>query len=329
MFKRRWRGCSVPNIRSIEGLLPESYDRTLVGVVVDSGGLKVNVQGNVLAARWADPVVASAGDTVLVQLIIGRTGQTEAIVRARVTANPRPARGTVSSVPPSSDTVSVTGSDGVTYTAYFVTAYTPVVNDEVFLSWFGNRPTIMGKVAAVPVVASPIPPPSPAAPPPPPPQSGTSFYAATDSATYWPPGGWNSWAGGNGRVFQGQYGSGQVYGAWWYAGSPGQLAGRTINRFRIRLGPRLAVGSYNSPVTVHFYVTNNTNRPGGNVTHVAGPHNVGAGPGQGAVDYDLPVSWATNVINGGGMAIMGDPYAGFRGRNEFPESGLLIFDWSM
>lgn len=317
------------NLRSVEGLLPDQYDRTYEGTVVSSGGaLAVSVQGNVIPARWADPVTAAVGDTVLVQMIVGRTGGTEAVVRAKVTSKPRPARGTVAVVPPSSDTVSVTGTDGATYKAYFGTGYTPTVGDTVILSWGGTIPTILDKVAATPAPYQ-APTGDPIAPPPSAPQSGQAIYAASDSATWWASGGWNSWAGGNGRVFQGQYGSGQVYGAWFYAGSPGQLSGRTINRFRIILGSRLGVGSHNSPVTVHFYRHSSVNRPAGDVTRVAGPHDVSAAPWQGPTMYDLPVSWAAGVISGGGIAIALDPYAGFKGRNEEADSGKLVFDWSM
>jgi hypothetical protein len=319
----------VPNIRSVENIGPDLYDRSLVGVIVKintSGTLGVNVQGNVIPARWADPIVAAEGDTVLVQLIIGRTGQTEAFVKAKITKSPRPARGTVSSVPPSSDTVTVTGTDGGTYTAYFVTSYTPTVSDEVLLSWFGSKPTIVGKVAAT-AAPTPAPPPAPTAPPPPPPQVGTAHFAAASSNTYWPPGGWGSWASGRGRVFQGSYGAGQVYGAWFYHNSPGQLAGRAITRVLILLGGRLAVGSFNSPVTVHFYLTSNASQPGGNVTHIAGPHNVTAWPGQGMTHYDLPADWGDDIVAGSGIGIMLDPYAGFYGVNEQPESGKLTLDW--
>lgn len=315
--------------------MPDAYDRTLFGVVVadpvNSSKLAVNVQGNVLAARWSDPIVAAVGDTVLVQLHIGLTGGTEAIVKARVIANARPGRATVSVVPPSSPTVTVTGTDGVTYTATFVTSYTPTVSDVVFLSWFGSQATIVGKVAATPAPPTPPPPPPAAPPPPPPPQTGENSYAAATSSTFWGPGGWDSWSGGRGRVYQGNYGSGQVYGAWFYNGSPGQMAGRSITRFRILLGNRINAGSFNSPVTVHFYAHSNTSKPGqfSDVSRTIGPYDVTANAGQGLTAYDLPGSFASQVISGGGIGIALDPYCGFLGAQEQPDSGKLIFDWSM
>lgn len=325
---------SNSNLRHIEGQIPDAFDRTVSGVVVNIPGssvLGVNVQGNVIQARWVDPIVPSAGDTVLVQLIIGANGLAEAIVKARVTANPRPSRGTVTVVPPSSATITVQGTDGVNYTATFVTSYTPTVNDVVFLSWFGFTPTVIGKVAATPAPPTPVAPPPPAPPPPPPPQTGETSYAAVGSSTFWGPGGWDSWAGGRGRVYQGQYGSGQVYGAFFYGGSPGQLSGRAINRFRIIMGGRLPAGNYNDAIPLHFYLHTNSNKPGQftDVNRVAGPFDVTAFPGQGQTWYDLPTGWAATVIAGGGIGIALDPYAGFYGAQEQANSGQLIFDWSM
>lgn len=317
------------NIRRVEGLLPDAYDKTLIGIVVSVPGSSipgVNVQGNVLQARWTDPMVVAPGDTVLVQLILGRNG-TEAIVKARVTTNPRPGRATVTVVPVSSPTITVQGTDGLNYTATFVTSYTPTVNDLVFLSWFGPTPTVVGKVAAT---AAPTYVPPPAPPPPPPPSTGQSSYPAVTSSTFWAPGGWDSWAGGNGRVYQGQYGSGQVYGAWFYGGSPGQLAGKTTTRLQILLGNRLPAGSYNSAVSVHFYLHSNANKPAQftDVTRVAGPSDVTAYPNQGLTAYDIPASWGATIISGGGVGIALDPYAGFLGAQEQADSGKLVFDWS-
>lgn len=318
----------MANIRRIEGLLPDAYDRTLLGVVVKGtdGYLYVNVQGNRLAARWVDPMVVAEGETVLVQLVIGRTGQTEAFVKGRVVSTPRPERGTVTSTPPSSETISVQGTDGRTYTARFVTSYTPTVGDQVLLSWLGTMPTVVGKVAVTPPPVAPPPAPAPP-PPPPPPQTGLAVYGAGETNTLWPPGGWGTWAGGNGRVYQGQYGSGQVYGAAFYHDGPRQLAGRFIDRVRFTLGGRINAGSYNSAVTVHVYLTSNNFRPAGDVTTIDGPWNITAWPGQGLTDYDLPASWGTHFVNGAGLSLRGDPYAGFRGRNEQPDAFKLILDW--
>lgn len=319
------------NIRPVELLEPEQYVRSYQGVVVKdrtSGALYVNVMGNVLAARWSDPLSVAEGDTVLVQMGTGRTqGLGTCIVVARLNSRPRPARGTVTVVPPSSETVSVQGDDGVTYIATFGTSYTPVVNDKVVLSWTSATPNIISKIS-ITAPATPVAPPAPVAPPPPAPVTGSTGYWATDSNTYWPPGGWGSWAGGRGRVYQGNYGSGDVYGAYFYNGAPTQLQGRTITGCSVALGSRIAAGSYNSPVTVHIYATSNSTRPGGNITTVGGPIDVTAWPGQGLTRYSIG-SLAGHLLNGGGIAILGNPYAGFLGIPEQPDAGSLIFDWRM
>jgi hypothetical protein len=317
------------NFRPVEGLTPERYDRTYPGVVVRAGTgsseLRVNVMGNIIAARWSDPVIVAEGDTVLVQFVMSKNGLSEAYVRARVAARPRPYWGTVTVVPPGSSTVTVTGSDGYTYTADFTAHYTPVVGERVMLAWNASQATITGKFGSAP--APPPPQPAYVPPPPPPPvTTGVNTYWASSSNTFWGPGGWGSWAGGRGRVYQGNYGSGDVYGAWFYGGGPTQLQGRTIDRMRFVLGGRIAAGNFNSPVTVRFYAHNSTNQPGGIITGVAGPIDVTAWPGQGLTDYDL-TPLAPHVLAGGGIAIYNAPYAGFYGRNEQPDSGKLVFDW--
>lgn len=326
MCKEQLGVWTVADLRALEGLLPARSEASYVGVMVlVDGVLNVNVSGNVIPARWADPVSVVEGDPVLVQIMTGRSGQGEAIVRCRLADKPRPAQGTVKTVPPSSDTITVTGVDGTDYTAKFLTGYTPTVGDVVSLSWKSATPEVLGKTAATAATTTTV---TPVAPPPPPPTTGVNTYAASDSDTYWGPGGWGSWAGGGGRVYQGDYGSGPVYGAFFYAGAVKQLAGRTITRIRIRLGDRLAAGSYNSPVTVHFYTHGSVRKPGGNVALGSGPHNVTANPGQGLKEYDLPLSFAGALQGGGGIAIAGNPYAGFKGRREQAASGTLIINWS-
>ena len=105
------------------------------------------------------------------------------------------------------------------------------------------------------------------------------------------------------------------------------MAGKTITRIRFLLGPRRPVGNNNQPATVHVYAHTSPNKPGGDVSRVAGPHDIVAQPGQGLTEYDLPLSFAAALQGGGGIAITGDPYAGFTGVNGHPESGLLILDW--
>jgi hypothetical protein len=318
------------NIRRTEELTPDRYDRTYPGTVVKIGNdMRVNVLGNVISARWADPLVVAEGDSVLVQFVMNRQGGlSEAIVRARVGSLARPSRATVTVVPPGSETVTVLGTDGRTYAATFIGSYSPVVGHEVMLGWNASIPTIAGQIVPTSVPPPPQAPTPPIPPPPPPPQTGRATYWASGSNTYWGPGGWGSWAGGRGRVYQGSYGSGPVYGGFFYGGGPTQLRGRAIDYCGLVLGNRIAAGNYNSPVTIHIYATDATHQPGGLYTGIGGPIDVTAWPGQGLTEYNIS-ALAGHLLNGGGIGIYGDPYAGFLGRNEQADSGKLVFDWRM
>lgn len=314
----------MANLRGLETPPNPGTGTTYTGTVVKDGNglLAVNVQGNVLYPRYADPVVVAVGDPVSVVV----TGTGNAVVTGRVTLQPRPAEGVVKTVPPSSPTITVTGTDGIDYVAKFAASYTPTVNDNVLLAWNASLPYVTGAVGVV--AAPPSTTPTVAAPPSAP-VSGSTPYTAQDSATWVPGlGVWDAWAGGGGNVFQGSSSGYTTYGAWFYAGSTAQLAGRTVTRIQFTLGSRRAAGSYNSPVTVHFYTHTSANRPGGDVTRSTGPFDVVIQPGAGQTTFDLPTSFAADLLNGGGISIAGEPYAGFNGRNIEPASGLLTFDWT-
>lgn len=319
----------MANLRGLETPPALGAAVTYSGVVVKDGAgkLAVNVNGNILYPRYQDPVVVAVGDPVVVAITAGPTGGGDAVVTGRLTLAPRPGTGTVKTVPASSATITVTGTDGTDYTATFVGSYTPVVNDNVILAWNANTPTVTGKVG---VVAAPaVAPPPPVSAPPPPPTTGTSTYQATDSATWVPGLGlWDAWARQGGTVYQGSSSGYATYGAWFYAGSAAQLVGRTVTRIQFTLGTRLGVGAYNSPVPVHLYTHGNANRPGGDVNRLTGPYDVTIQPGAGQVTFDLPTSFAADLLNGGGISIAGDPYAGFNGRLQEPASGLLTIDWT-
>ena len=316
----------MADLRAVEDLGRARTVTTYRGTIVKVGGvLQVNVGGNIIPASWADPLVVVDGDPVLVEISSSRAGQATAFVRDRITGQPRPGKGTVQTVPASSPTITVTGDDGKVYTATFVSSYTPTVGDPVLLSWNAAMPSVSGKITTT---AAPPPPPPPVPPPPTAANMGSTPYPATASDTYWPNGGWGSWAGGGSRVYQGNYGTGQVYGAWFYSGSPAQQAGKTITRIRFVLGARYGVGQNSSPVMLHLYAHTSANRPGGDVSRTVGPFDVLVQPGQGLTQYDLPLSFASVLQAGGGIAIAGDPYAGFLGVSQQPESGLLTLDWS-
>lgn len=299
------------------------------GVVVQpdktSPALAVNVAGNLIPARVMDPLVVSVGDVVVVDVVRETRGQGTAWIMGRAAPGFRPGEATVKTVPPSSETITVTGTDGIDYTAKFISGYTPTVSDRVTLSWNASVPTVLGKVGTVAEAEEAG---AAAQPPPPAITSGQSSYKAIDSATYWGPGGWGSWAGDGSHVYQGNYGAGDLTGAWWYGGATAELAGRTVTRLRFVFPKRRAVGSSNSAVTVHLKTHTSARRPGGNVVFGSGAVDVTAAAGQDWTEIDLPLSFAADLQAGGGIAIFGNPYAGFEGIRARPDSGLLIADWN-
>lgn len=315
-------------LRQLMAAVPPRSVTRLQGIIVPSAAgsstLAVNVNGNIIPARVIDPLVVQAGDPVAVDFVSAPSGQAEAWVVGRLAGAPVPAQGTVASVPPSSPTITVTGTDGVTYTAGFASTYTPTVGDNVILDFKAGNPTV---IAAVGSTAAPPAPPAPVPPPPPPASTGTGHYPAVDTSTFWGPGGWDSWAGGN-NVYQGDDGSGNVTGAWFYGGSPTELAGRTITAIRFTLGGRNGAGNHSVPVTVNLFTHTSPRRPGGNVAIGSASTTVTAQPWQGQTVYNLPLSFAADLLNGGGICITNNPYAGFYGRNQQPNSGHLDIDWS-
>lgn len=316
----------------LEDLFSGSQNTKLVrGIVLASAapatGFLVNVSGSVIPVSAADSASAAVGDSVLVALIDSGRGQAEAIVLCRMsTTGLHPATGTVKTVPPSSPTITVTGADGTDYTAYFLSSYTPAVSDNVEMTFLAGVPYVT-KTGATPAP----PPPAPVASSSTVTSSGTSNFAASDSSTWWGPGGWDSWDSGNypSGVFSGDYGNGPLTGAWFYGGGPGQLAGRTINGGRITFGARLGVGSYNSPLAVNIYTHSATTRPGGNVSLLNGPASGAiAQPWQGLTTYILTPAMAADIVNGGGVAIQGGSYIGFQGIAQNAQSGTVSIDWS-
>lgn len=291
-------------------------------VVAGSGAYAVNVNGNVLPVSSIDPVAVSLGDSVLVAVISGATGQAEAIVLGRMANTMRPATGTVATVPVGSQTITVNGADGGTYTAYILSGYTPAVGDNVEFSFIGGYPYVSK------AQTTPTPPPvQTVAAPPSTPNSGTTSFAASDSATYGPFG-WGSW-GNTSEVYSGTWGGSTVNGAWFYAGGPSQLQGRTITGGRVTLGPRVGgVGSYNSPATVNIYSHGSVNRPAGNISLINGPVTVTAQPYQGLTTYPLTQAQAQDIVNGGGIGISFGDYAAFQGIQANAQSGTVSIDWS-
>lgn len=302
--------------------LPQTTTRQ--GQIVSVGGdLQVNVGGVVLPARWADPLTVVAGDPVLVLLTSWPTGQSEATVLCRTANRPRAGRGTVTSVPVGSDTISVSTEEG-SVEAYFVATYSPTIGDLVLLSWTASDATVIGEVGVIP---APPPPPAPPSAPPPPQAAGTSTFAAIDSATFNVGAGWNDRTFGS-DVVQGPYGGRSSTGSWFYGTGPSSLAGRSIVGARIYLAPRRRMGDYNNAATFHLYAHNASSRPAGEPTRVVGPFDITLPRGYGGGWHNIPGNLVAVVIAGGGISIAGSPYAGVLGRNADAQSGALSLDWT-
>ena len=309
----------MANLARVAEAIPGGGVRKYRGTVVTDGGVrKVSLGGQLLLATWADPIVVDDGDVVDVE--VAGSGQDGAAVHvpSRTTLQPRPKTATVTAVPSSSPTI-VVEAGGVSYDAEFIGTY--AVNDKVHLDWGAGRPRVIGRVTttAAPAYEAPAAPVLS--------ESGEASASANHSDTFWGPGGWGSWAGGGENVYQGDYGSGPLSGAWFYGWAFSHLAGKTITRVRFRTGQRRAVGSNNSPATFHFYAHNSPGVPGGDVSRVSGPHDVVIAPGQAPTWIDLPVAFGSALVSGGGIAVYGSPYAGMNGRLLQVDSGALILNW--
>jgi hypothetical protein len=276
---------------------------------------------SLLDARWLDPIQPVQGGKIVIDLTRDEFGQSTALVIGGYTDQPRPSTGTVLSVGVTD--VVFTGEDGTVYsTDRFIGSYS--FGDLVFFVWAAGKPVIVGEVPSIVTVhpaADPVPPGT---------VSGETALISTASDT-WSINGWGAWAGsigGGEKVYSGTQGL-TVTGAWFYGTPRTELAGKTITRIQFNVPPRLpAVGSYNSPVTIHLYAHNSQSRPGGDVSRVVGPHDVVISPGSGGGLIDLPLTFAAALVAGGGISIAGNPYVGFASRLDNPENGKLILNWS-
>lgn len=286
------------------------------------------IAGNLVKARWADPIQPQQGGPIFYVVIRDDYGLSSAFVLGGYAERPRPSTGTVQDVIPAgiATKIVITGDDGHTYdTDRFIGSY--AIADQVYLTWDAAKPTIIGKIPAVTVTPPPALPVGGAAVMP-----GSTTLEATASDT-WGVGGWGRWAGstnGRERVYSGTQSGTTVTGSWFYGAPRPELAGKTINRVRFYLPARLAgVGTYNDPVAVHLYAHTSGARPGGDVARVAGPHDVTIPPGFAGVFVDLdPAIFGPHLAAGGGISIAGNPYVGFISRLENPEAGKIIIDWS-
>jgi hypothetical protein len=284
----------------------------------------IRVAGLVQEAVWMGQY-ALPGEPIIVGVIRKPDAPAQCLMLGRV-GGPLPVEGTVSAAPGGSDTITVT-ADSVDYTVTFLDSYTPTVGDRVGLLWQGSLGRALGKVGVTPAVGT-APPATPA--PPGAATSGELPVIASDSATFSPGFGWNSYYGQN--VYQGD---GSVWGApstnngaWFYAAGAAQLDGATITRVQFRLPARKSAGASSSSATAHIYLHTSATRPGGDVTRTAGPFDYSVPAGFGGGYIDLPTAWGATLAAGGGIGISGSPYMGFRGRGEDPASGQLKLTWT-
>lgn len=319
----------MENLGALQSLLTPDHSVQLVRGIIVAGtsGYRVNVAGSVLPAASAESVAVAVGDSVLVAIVNSGIGQAEAIVLCRMsTTGLHPSTGTVTSVPGGSSTIVVTGADGVTYNPYPLAGYTPAVNDNVEMVFLAGTPYAT-KASPVPVAApqTQMPMKAPSTPV----ATGTSTFIASDSATY-SGGTWSSPGVGWGQpneVYCGTSGGTTMHGAWFYGGAAAQLSGRTINAARFTFGQRVGgPGNYGSPATIIVWTHSSANRPSGDITQL----NSATWTVQPftAPTITLTPAQATDLVNGGGIAIYGGDYAAFQGVQMNPTSGILSLDWS-
>ena len=304
--------------------IPSGSTRRVYGTAYwDGSKWFANIGGNLLDARWMDPIQPMQGGKIIVDITSEGRGLGSALVIGGYTDQPRPSTGTVMTV--GTTEIVFAGDDGNVYsTQRFVGTYAPT--DLIYITWDAAIPTILGIIPSINEQRQVEAPGG---------FSGTVsgettlVAAATDT---WGVGGWGRWAtsqNGGEDVYSGTQSGFTVTGSWFYGPPRPELAGKTITRVQFKVPARLpGVGAYNSPVTVHLYAHTSQARPGGDVTRVVGPHDVGLAAASLGGVIDLPLSFAPVLAAGGGISIAGEPYVGFQSRLDDPQAGKIIMNWS-
>ena len=278
-------------------------------VVAGPIGLRVNVKGGIKNAVWTSGYTPRVGDNVEVLSI-----DSTAIILGPALPGPPPGFGVVSVVA-ADGLVTVLGDDQILYPCRD-SGTAPSVGVRVALLWQGTQafviPGALAPIASDPLVSAPP------APPPPPTETGGVLAVPAIWAGSWRPFGWES-----GDVRQGAYGSSPSNrGAWFYGGQATQLQGRVVTGIRMYVGPRARIGSFNAPLTAHFFATT------GNAPHnwmpVTGGFDITFPAGWRGGWVDLPAAWGAHLLNGAGIGIQGAPYMGFSGGTP---SGQLDISW--
>lgn len=303
---------------------PGSTRRTYGTAYFDGSRWWANMDGNLLDARWLDPIQPLQGGKIVVDISNDGQGQSTALVIGGYTDQPRPSTGVILAFGVLE--IVVAGEDAVTYTTgrYLGPIGDYSLGDNVYITWDAATPTILGRVNEMTIT-----PPAPVPSTPGGASRGETTSVATASDT-WGVGGWGRWATsqrGGEDVYSGTWGGYTVTGSWFYGAPKPELAGKTIERIQFKLPARLSVGT-SGAVTIHLYAHTSGSRPGSDVTRTVGPFDFAVPAGWGGGLIDLPLTFAPVVNAGGGISIAGDPYAGFVSRLKDPESGKLIQNWS-
>lgn len=316
--------------------IPNGGTRRVFGTAYHDGSRWwANLDGNLIDAGWMYGAHPVQGGPIVVDLTNNGTGQSSAMVMGGYGDQPLTTTGVVLAVGVTELVFAV--EDGSTYTTdRFIGTYRVLedmtvsteymVNDEIFIDWSAGTPTVIGRVPTITVTPSVTPPVAPA----PVVGTGTAKAPAGKTNTYWSPGGWGSWAGstqGGEQIYTGSYGAGPTTGSWFYGAAFTNLGTKTIEEIRFRMPARLNIGASGS-ATVHLYAHTSKYQPGGDVSRTVGPHDVVVTQGQPAHWITLPLSFAAVLKAGGGISIAGDPYAGFQGRLQDPQSGRIEMDWT-
>lgn len=101
----------------------------------------VNVLGSETPLPFSGPL-PSPGDPVQIEMRNGSYVMTGPV-------KPKPTRGRVTAT--GTPTITVLGSDGVSYSLPFMSAYTPAVNDDVAIEWTFEGGLVKGRVSTTPV----------------------------------------------------------------------------------------------------------------------------------------------------------------------------------
>jgi len=262
---------------------------------------------------WAGDYTPVEGDPVM---LLAQSGM--AYVLGPASMAPRSDTGTIAGAPGLGRVPVTVGS--VTYSARYIG--TPgSIGDLVMLAWQGSVPWLVGTAGVDTSIVTPTPgdPTPPMAT-----TSGTLHMPAAQSGSYRAADGWGR-PGSRGSmslnaVVQGTApGSSYAYsGSWFYGSQANQLAGATLDAVRLRIGPRLEIGSYNAALAMHVYDGSRT----------IGPYDftLAAHFGGGWIGT-LPGGIYAAIAAGGGISITGSPYLGIAGLDVDPASGQLDVDW--